>query len=180
MNDMPHATAEGDQSLTRRSSFSENGSNSNGSSAVGNNNNNGMAANQAEYYNKMNYLMKLSEETHELERRYNMLQSSSDGSNNANDAADKGKAKAGYDKAMTEKQNYFLQLSRENRELERRNNLMTMQQLNYNTRRDPIKTITTLRVLFTRLPRRQWGAFQARSVACFIRRNWLRLERPEE
>ena len=58
MNDMPHATAEGDQSLTRRSSFSENGSNSNGSSVVGNNNNNGMAANQAEYYNKMNYLMK--------------------------------------------------------------------------------------------------------------------------
>ena len=98
MNNMPHATAEGDQSLTTRSSFSENRSNSNGSSVVGNNNNNGMAANQAEYYNKMNYLMKLSEETHELERRYNMLQSSSDGSNNANDAADKGKAKAGYDK----------------------------------------------------------------------------------
>jgi len=83
----------------------ENGSNSNGSSVVGNNNNNGMAANQAEYYNKMNYLMKLSEETHELERRYNMLQSSSDGSNNANDVADKGKAKAGYDKVMIEKQN---------------------------------------------------------------------------
>ena len=59
----------------------------------------------------------------------NMLQSSSDGSNNANDAADKGKAKAGYDKVMIEKQNHFLQLSQENRELERRNNLMTMQQL---------------------------------------------------
>ena len=77
-----------------------------------------MAANQAEYYNKMNFLMKLSEETHELERRYNMLQSSSDRSNNANDAADKGKAKAGCDKVMIEKQNHFLQLSQENRELD--------------------------------------------------------------
>ena len=77
-----------------------------------------MAANQAEHYNKMNYLMKLSEETRELERRYNMLQSSSDGSNNANDAADKGKANAGYDKVMIEKQNHFLQLSQENRELD--------------------------------------------------------------